>query len=169
MPAVLRFYSPEWVAEFNRAVSGLALDGAPVLEASLVAADREVRVAQVVREVPGAGGPVTVTLVVSGNRLRLERREGDRPAAAPAPGEAAPGSTPATPPETAGAEEPDVTVSLSYADAARLSRGELTPAEAVASGRVRVRGDLSVLVAAQGLLAQAAARLGHLAADTLYE
>ena len=30
-----------------------------------------------------------------------------------------------------------------------MSRGELSPAEALNTGRIRVRGDLSVLVAAQ--------------------
>jgi putative sterol carrier protein len=45
-----------------------------------------------------------------------------------------------------------VTITLSYGDAASLSKGELSPADALNAGRVRVRGDLSVLVAAQNLL-----------------
>ena len=56
----------------------------------------------------------------------------------------------------------------SYADAADLSRGTLSPAEALAAGRVRVRGDLSVLVAAQQALAAAADLLGPLQAATTY-
>ena len=45
-----------------------------------------------------------------------------------------------------------MTIALAYADAAALSRGELTPADALNAGRIRVRGDLSALVAAQQLL-----------------
>ena len=40
-----------------------------------------------------------------------------------------------------------------------MSKGELAPAEALNTGRVRVRGDLSVLVAAQQMLN--AARAGR--------
>ena len=41
-----------------------------------------------------------------------------------------------------------------------MARGELDPADALAAGRVRVRGDLAALVAGQDVLAAAAARLG---------
>ena len=52
------------------------------------------------------------------------------------------------------------TIVLGYADAAAMARGELDPGEALAAGRVRVRGDLAALVAGQDVLAAAAARLG---------
>ena len=51
-----------------------------------------------------------------------------------------------------GPTSPDVTIVISYEDAAAMSKGELAPAEALNAGRIRVRGDLSVLVAAQQML-----------------
>ncbi len=139
-----RFYSPEWVEQFNQALAGIEVEGAAPGDASLAAGEREVRVAQVVRDVPARSDPLTVTLVVADRRLHLEL---DRGADGPAP---------------------DVTVSLDYADAAAMSRGDLTPAEAVATGRIRVRGDLSVLVAVHGLLTAAGPRLAGLSAGTDY-
>ena len=59
-----------------------------------------------------------------------------------------------------------VTVALSYEDAASLARGELDPARLLAAGRVRVRGDLAVLIAGQALLAEVAGRLGALSERT---
>ena len=41
-----------------------------------------------------------------------------------------------------------------------MALGELEPADALADGRVRVRGDLAALVAGQDVLAAAAAQLG---------
>ena len=61
---------------------------------------------------------------------------------------------------------PQVTVSVQFDDALALARGELDPARLLAAGRVRVRGDLSVLVRGQALLAATTARLGSLSAKT---
>ncbi len=52
------------------------------------------------------------------------------------------------------------TIALGYADALDLALGRLDPADALAAGRVRVRGDLAALVAGQTVLAAAAALLG---------
>ena len=52
------------------------------------------------------------------------------------------------------------TIVLGYADALALAQGRLDPADALAEGRVRVRGDLAALVAGQEVLAAAAAQLG---------
>ena len=52
------------------------------------------------------------------------------------------------------------TIVLGYTEALAMARGELDPADALAAGRVRVRGDLAALVAGQDVLAEAAARLG---------
>ena len=41
---------------------------------------------------------------------------------------------------TSAGDDVEVTIALEYADAVALSRGELSPAEALAGGRVRVRG-----------------------------
>ncbi len=133
-----RFYSPEWVDAFNAGVADLDV-GATNSEGSLVASSGHFCVAQSVPDAPG--GEITVTLLVTDGRcsLRLDATE-----------------------------TPDVTVSLSYADAAALSRGELDASQALGAGRVRVRGDLSVLVAAQSLLRAAAECLGDLRAATTY-
>ena len=50
------------------------------------------------------------------------------------------------------------TIVLGYADALAMALGELDPADALAAGRVRVRGELAALVAGQEVLAAAAAR-----------
>jgi putative sterol carrier protein len=47
---------------------------------------------------------------------------------------------------------PDVTIVLTYDDAAAMSRGELSPAEVLTTGRIRVRGDLAALAASQRIL-----------------
>ena len=49
--------------------------------------------------------------------------------------------------------DPAVTIRLTWDDAVAMAAGELAPAEAIAAGRVRVRGDLSVLAEAQAVLA----------------
>jgi putative sterol carrier protein len=63
---------------------------------------------------------------------------------------------------------PNVTIAVSYQDAAAMSRGELSPAEALNAGRIRVRGDLSALVAAQQLLDAARSATHGLVAATTY-
>jgi len=54
----------------------------------------------------------------------------------------------------------DVTIVVAYADALAIARGELDAADALATGRVRVRGELAVLVAGQSVLNAASALLG---------
>jgi len=143
---VPRFYSAEWVAAFNEGVAGLDPSSVDT-GASLVAAGGSFSVTQLIHGAPGPpgdpGSDLLATLSVGEGRVSLALG----------------------PPETGPA---DVTVSLSWADAAALARGELDAAGALAQGRVRVRGDLSLLVAAQGLLAAAAGRLGELQAATTY-
>lgn len=139
-----RFYSPEWVAAFNEAVEGLDLAGVDT-GGALGAADGSFTVCQVVHG--GPDGDLVVSLVVDGGRLHLE--QGD-------------------PSDRDAAEAARTTISLSYEDAAAMSRGELDPAEALGWGRVRVRGDLAVLVASQALLAAAGGRLAGLQATTTY-
>jgi hypothetical protein len=140
---VPRFLSAEWIESFNAALDGLDLGE---VTGSLKATSGRFSVAQAVSGVPGrpeAGGPLTMVLAVEDGAVTL--------------GEATEGS--------AGA---DVVVSLTYADAAALSRGELDPTEALGAGRVHVRGDLSVLVAGQALLASAAGRMAKLQEETTY-
>jgi hypothetical protein len=59
----------------------------------------------------------------------------------------------------------DVTMVVAYDDAVAIARGELDPADALAAGRVRVRGELAVLVAGQVVLNAASAALGTALTD----
>jgi hypothetical protein len=149
-----RYLSPDWVQSFDAALS--ALDLSDVVAAagarSLAAADGTFSVVQVVTGVPPAAGhfgpdheapaaaDVRVVLTVADGRARLALDpSGDVPGTA--------------------------TIVLGYADAAAMASGELDPADALAAGRVRVRGDLAALVAGQDVLAAASTRLGTDLAD----
>jgi hypothetical protein len=143
-----RYLSPEWVRSFDEMLSALDLSGA-VAEASgtsLAAADGAFAVAQEVTGAPadlGSAGPdavglpsvVRTVLTVSDGTARLQL---DRGASLDA----------------------DVTLVVGYDDAAAMALGRLQPADALAKGRVRVRGDLAALVAAQSVLASASEQLG---------
>jgi hypothetical protein len=132
-----RYLSPEWVQSFDAALGGLELHDA-IEEAgadSLLAADGAFSVAQVVDDAPE--GTVRTLLTVAEGRARL-----------------------ALDPDGSASARADVTLVLGYSDALAMAQGELEPADALADGRIRVRGDLSALVAAQTVLSAAAAQLG---------
>jgi putative sterol carrier protein len=168
------YLSPAWVQAFNDALAGLDLSDAVAAAGagSLTVAQGTFSVAQVVTggpeglAAPGAAAPVgnasgsngstgsngskgstdangstvRTVLTVDGGRLTLvEDPTGTIPA--------------------------DVTVVLTYGDALAIARGSLHPADALAAGRVRVRGELSVLVAGQAVLNAASAALGKSLAD----
>ncbi len=144
-----RYLSPEWVESFDAALR--ALDLHAVVEAagagSLAAADGTFSVVQVVTGVPdsgvsaggGAGGDggsqVRVVLAVAGGRASLTL-------------------------DPSGEHVGTATIVLGYPDALAMARGELDPADALAAGRVRVRGDLAALVAGQDVLVAAATQIG---------
>lgn len=135
-----RYLTPDWVTSFDAALAGLDLSDAIAAAGagSLAAADGAFSVVQVVTGVPdeaGEGGEVRLVLTVAegGARLALD-------------------------PD--GAHTGTATIVLGYGDALAMARGELDPADALAAGRVRVRGDLAALVAGQDVLAAATARLG---------
>jgi hypothetical protein len=136
-----RYLSPDWVASFDAALSALDLTDAVAAAGagSLAAADGRFSVVQVVTGVPedvqAAGGDVHLVLTVADGRARLGL----------------------DPDGTVGGT---ATIVLGYAEALAMARGELDPADALAAGRVRVRGDLAALVAGQDVLAEAATRLG---------
>jgi hypothetical protein len=141
-----RYLSPEWVQSFDAALGALDLADAVAAAASgsLAAADGTFSVAQLVSGVPadvaGGEGPETVVgliLSVADGRAHL-----------------------ALDPDGARAAAATATIALGYADALALALGRLDPADALAAGRVRVRGDLAALVAGQEVLAAAATRLG---------
>ena len=138
-----RYLSPEWVQSFDAALGALDLSDAIAAAAvgSLAAADGAFSVVQVVTGVPGAGdtggevGEVRVVLTVADGRAHLGL-------------------------DPTGAVAGTATIVLGYPDALAMAQGELDPADALAAGRVRVRGDLAALVAGQDVLATAAERLG---------
>jgi hypothetical protein len=141
---VARYLTAEWVEAFDAALGALDLSDAIAAAApgSLAAADGAFSVAQVVSGVPAdvpaasASGEVRVVLSVADGHAHM-----------------------ALDPDGAGVPA-TATIALGYADALALALGRLDPADALAAGRVRVRGDLAALVAGQAVLAAAAARLG---------
>jgi hypothetical protein len=132
-----RYLSPEWVRSFDAALASLDLHDAieEAGAASLLAADGAFSVAQVVDDAPE--GTVRTVLTVADGHAHL-----------------------ALDPDGSASAGADVTLVLGYADAWAMAQGELEPADALADGRIRVRGDLSALVAAQGVLGAASAQLG---------
>ncbi len=137
------YLSPEWVESFDTALRALDLSDvlATAAEGSLAAADGSFSVVQVVTGAPagvrsdGSGGEVRLVLTVEDGRAGLQL-------------------------DPAGTVTGTATIVLGYPQALALARGELDPADALAAGQVRVRGDLAALVAGQDVLAAAAARLG---------
>lgn len=144
-----RFLSPEWAAAFDAALGGVALPQPD--DAGLVAAGGHFTVVQEVHGAPD--GTIVVRLAAADGSLHLSI--GDEP---PLDGLEATG--PARP--------ADVTLSLSYEDAVALAKGELMTADALTAGRIKVRGDLSVLVASQRMLAAAQPHLTAVTATTTY-
>jgi putative sterol carrier protein len=140
-----RYLSPQWVESFDAALSALDLTDAVATAGagSLAAADGTFSVVQIVTGVPedirgaeqGAGADVHLVLSVAAGRARLGL-------------------------DPAGTTSGTATIVLGYPEALAMARGELDPADALAAGRVRVRGDLAALVAGQDVLAEASARLG---------
>ncbi|HEX4246144.1 MAG TPA: SCP2 sterol-binding domain-containing protein [Acidimicrobiales bacterium] len=137
-----RFLSPAWVHAFDTALEGVVLPE-PGEDVGIAASDGRFTVAQRVHG--GPDGEVTLVMTADAGSLRIALVDGADPGLAP-----------------------DVTIVLSYEDAARLSTGELQAADAITAGRIRVRGDLSVLVAGQAMLVAAQAHIRPLAADTTY-
>ncbi len=140
-----RFLTRDWVEAFNAALADVRLPG-PGPDAGLAAADGRFTVAQEVRGVPD--GDVRLLLRSGDGTLTLGLGPLDRTGGA--------------------APDADVTVALQYTDAVALATGRLSPAEALNAGRIRVRGDLSVLTAGQELLSAARAHTRELDADTTY-
>jgi hypothetical protein len=143
---VARYLSVEWVQAFDAALGALDLSDAIAAAASgsLAAADGAFSVAQLVSGVPAdvtggsAAGEVRVVLSVADGHAHLALdADGDGVGA-----------------------QATATIALGYGDALALALGRLDPADALAAGRVRVRGDLAALVAGQEVLAAAASLLG---------
>jgi hypothetical protein len=134
---VARYLSSEWVESFDAALR--ALDLSEAIEAagagSLLASDGSFTVAQVVEGAPDGTARTILTIAEGRAQLALD-------------------------PDGAASDTANVIMLLGYPDALAMARGELEPADALAAGRVRVRGDLSALVAAQAVLNAASDMLG---------
>jgi hypothetical protein len=153
------YLSPEWVQAFNNALAGLDVSEAVAAAGagSLTVAQGTFRVAQVVTggpeglAAPGAATPAGTTTPPAGTTVRtvLTVEEG-RMSLVEDPTDAI---------------ASNVTMVLTYEDALAIARGELRPADALAAGRVRVRGELSVLVAGQAVLNAASVALGRTLTD----
>jgi putative sterol carrier protein len=148
VPDVARFLTPAWTEAFNAALDGMVVPG-PGPDAGLAALDGRFTVVQEVHGTPD--GDVSLLLAVDDGALHLRLVPSDTASDTDTDGTTA-----------------DVTIVLSYEDAAAMSRGELAPAEALNAGRIRVRGDLSVLVAAVQMLDAARTATGALASSTTY-
>jgi SCP-2 sterol transfer family len=135
---VARFLSAGWIAAFNDAVRDVPLPPSGPDHGAAVGAGTY-SWSQVVSG--GPDGEIAVTLRVAEGRLAME--DGAAPDA-------------------------DVTIRIGWDDAHALALGTLAPAEAIAAGRVRVRGNLSVLASGQEVLAALAPRLAALHAATTY-
>ncbi len=132
-----RYLSPEWVHSFDAALGSLDLHDAiqAAGAGSLAAADGAFSVVQLVTGVPDTTDDVRVVLSVAEGRAHMTL-------------------------DPEGKHGGTATIVLGYADALALAQGRLDPADALAEGRVRVRGDLAALVAGQEVLAAAAGQLG---------
>jgi len=135
---VIRFLGPEWVDAFNRALLDVSV-APPGPDAGLAVRDGRFSMCQVVTG--GPEGDVTRTLRVEDGRVTMA--VGDS-------GDAA------------------VTIRLTWDDAVAMAGGELSAGEAIAAGRVRVRGDLSVLAEAQAVAGAVAPKLQELRDLTEY-
>jgi hypothetical protein len=133
-----RFLTPAWVEELNLALEGVPLPD-PGPDAGLAMADGRVVVVEEVQGTPE--GDVRLIMTIDAGTVHLELDTTAGPS-----GRATPGR------DGDDRDGPTVTIALDYADAAALSQGGLTPAEALNAGRIRVRGDLAALAASQQIL-----------------
>jgi hypothetical protein len=139
---VPRFLSPEWIDAFDAALDGVVLPE-PGEDAGIAASSGRFTVAQNVHG--GPDGDVTVLLTAEAGSLRVALVDESDPD-----------------------PRADVTIVVSYQDAAALSTGELRAAEAITAGRIKVRGDLSVLAVGQAMMVAAQPHIQALAAGTTY-
>lgn len=131
-----RFLTPAWVEELNLALEGVPLPD-PGPDAGLAVAEGRVVVVEEVHGTPE--GDIRLIMTIDAGTVHLELDTTDGPSGR-------------TTPQRDGGDGATVTIALAYADAAALSQGGLTPAEALNAGRIRVRGDLAALAASQRIL-----------------
>ena len=144
---MIAFLTEAWAEALNGALDQVTVLG-PGSDAGLGAIEGRFRVAQEV--VGGPQGDVLLVMTAADGELRFSVRPLDRTGA------------------VGGDPSADVTIALAYHDAAALAQGALSPAEALNEGRIRVRGDLSVLVAAQQMLESTRDHLSSVQESTTY-
>ena len=152
-----RFLTQEWVDEWNTAMEGVPLPD-PGPDAGLAMADGRVTVVEEVRGTPD--GDVRLVMTIDAGTVHLELAPGnggDGTDGGDHDGSAEPGEP-----------TPTVTIVLSYLDAEAMSQGQLSPAQALNAGRIRVRGDLATLAASQQVLNHARSEVGDAVAPTTY-
>jgi putative sterol carrier protein len=132
---VARFLSPAWADQLNAALAS-GSGGRPDPDGGLATLDGTFTVVQEVRDTPDGDLRVVLRVVDGAMTISLIGSDGTESGRA----------------HLDGVVDANVTIVLSYADSVAMSKGELSPAEALNGGRIRVRGDLSVLVAAQQML-----------------
>jgi SCP-2 sterol transfer family len=147
-----RFLTPEWVEQVNVSLQGVPLAD-PGPDAGLAMSDGRVVVVQEVHGTPD--GDVRLVMTIDAGRVHLGLDTADHSG-----GAGADGGSPAG--------DPNVTIVVAYPDAAAMSQGQLTPAEALNAGRIRVRGDLAALAASQQVLHDARSAAGEALPPTTY-
>lgn len=133
-----RFLTPQWVDELNAALEG-ATPPDPPPDAGLALTEGPVTVVQEVRGTPEGDVRLVLRIDTGAIRLALDGEVGGGDSGDPAP---------------------TVTIALSYEAASAMSQGQLSPAQALNEGRIRVRGDLAALAAAQAVLHDVRTRTG---------
>ena len=126
----------------------------PGPDAGLAMADGRVTVVQEVRGTPDGDVRLVMRIHAGSVRLDLDPASGAGDTGGGSGGDGGDGGSAGDGGDTGDGpgSAPDVTIVLAYEDAAAMSRGELSPAQALTAGRIRVRGDLSSLAATQQLL-----------------
>jgi hypothetical protein len=123
----MRFLGPEWIDAFNQSLVDVVL-APPGADAGLAVRDGRFSMGQVVTGGPD-GDVHTVLRVVEGRVTMSGAGAGD-------------------------GGDAEVTIRLTWDDAVAMAAGALSPTDAIAAGRVRVRGDLAVLAEAQTVLGE---------------
>ncbi len=152
-------FTPEWVRAFNTALADVAFEVDP--GTSLAAGSGQFSIRQIIHGAPS--GVINTLISYSEGHLSMELE--DPPPEPPMRVDPTDGSEIPAPPAPA-APAADVEMRLDWDSAISMATGELSPARALSEGRIRVRGDLSVLVAAQSVLAAARSHLGALHPST---
>ncbi|MHB1761285.1 MAG: SCP2 sterol-binding domain-containing protein [Acidimicrobiales bacterium] len=147
------FLSPEWISAFNAAVENAQI---PEPDApSLAGTHSHFTICQIVTAGPERGDIHTV-LEVTADRLHMTLLTDQN------------GSSDTERCDADKTRSCDVTITLDWNAAVALSRGEVSPVEALTAGKVHVRGNVTVLGEVHQLLDAARPYLHDLSRSTTY-